>query len=92
MKAVLLAIALGCLGMAHASAQGLPGVPNLAAIADSKSWTLVHASAEGVEMDGRRAVRLTADRLLVGGNQRQAGLFVDSAEGIYANFRITPNP
>jgi hypothetical protein len=35
---------------------------------------------------------LVTARLLGGGTKRPAGLFVDSAEGIYANFRITPNP
>lgn len=35
--------------------------PDLATIADRKAWKIVHATAEAVDMDGRRAVRLKAE-------------------------------
>lgn len=61
MKIVMHALALGLLGLAHANAQERTDVPNLAAMADPASWKVSHAAAETLEVDGKRAVRLTAD-------------------------------
>jgi hypothetical protein len=61
MKTIALAMALTCLGLTHVSAQGRPDVPNLAAVTDARAWKLIHASAENVEADGKRAVRLVAE-------------------------------
>ena len=60
MNVIMLAVALTCFGLTHASAQENPDIPNLAAVADANSWRLIHATAESVELDGKRAVRLTA--------------------------------
>lgn len=41
-------------------AQVGPETPNLATVADATAWKVVHASAEAVAIDGKRAVRLIA--------------------------------
>ncbi len=61
MNVIMLTIALTCLGLAHADAQERHDIPNVATVADAKSWRLIHARAESVEVDGKRAVRLTAE-------------------------------
>jgi len=61
MNVIIVTIALSLLGLTHASAQGRPNIPNLAAVADANAWRLIHATAESVELDGKRAVRLTAE-------------------------------
>jgi hypothetical protein len=47
--------------LVHANAQERPDFPNPATVADANSWKLIHATAESVELDGKRAVRLTAE-------------------------------
>ncbi len=60
MKITLLAAAFALLGLPPAHGQARPEVPSLAAIADATAWTVLHATAERVDVDGKRAVRLTA--------------------------------
>jgi len=43
-----------------------------------------------VFLDGARQPSLTVRRLKAGGERRPAGLFVDVAEGLYANFEVKP--
>ncbi len=54
-------LVLTFLGWASANAQMSAIVPNLAAVADAKSWKVIHATAESVVVDGRQAVHLTAE-------------------------------
>lgn len=61
MHIVTLAAALVLAGMPSAFGQSTPAAPNLAAIADGKSWTLIHATGERLDGEGRPAVRLTAE-------------------------------
>jgi len=61
MNAIVLAATLVCFGSLHASAQAGAGVADPATVADAKAWNLVHTTAESVEVDGKRAVRLTAE-------------------------------
>jgi hypothetical protein len=61
MKTIALAMALACLGLTHVNAQERPDMPSLAAVADARSWRILHATAESVEADGKRAVRLVAE-------------------------------
>ena len=61
MKIIALTVALAYLGLAHVSAQERPELPNLAAVTDARAWKLFHATAENVETDGKRAVRLVAE-------------------------------
>jgi hypothetical protein len=41
--------------------QAKPEVPDLSTIADGKAWKVMHAGAQAVDADGRRAVRLVAE-------------------------------
>jgi hypothetical protein len=43
-----------------------------------------------VYVDGAKEPCLTVDRLAEGGRGRRVGLFVDSADGLYAGLKITP--
>lgn len=61
MNVIILTMALTCFGLTHASAQEVPLIPDLAAVADANAWRLIHATAESLEVDGKRAVRLTAE-------------------------------
>ena len=61
MNVIILTMALACFGLTHANAQEGPFTPNLAAITDAKSWRLIHTTAENLEVDGKRAVRLIAE-------------------------------
>jgi hypothetical protein len=51
------------MGLTLARAQPLdkPEAPNLSTVADSKAWRLLHAQAESVVVDGKRAVHLIAE-------------------------------
>ena len=60
-KFILLALALNCLGLSSVNAQQGTGTPDLATVADAKAWRVFHATAESLEMDGKRTVRLTAE-------------------------------
>ena len=59
MNARHLTAALLCLGLSQAIAQEKPETPNLATITDTKAWKVTHTKAESIELDGKRAVRLS---------------------------------
>lgn len=61
MNTNILTAALVCLGLSHAHAQEKPDTPNLATVADGKAWKVTHATAESMELDGKRAVKLMAE-------------------------------
>jgi hypothetical protein len=61
MKIIVLTLALSCLGLTHVIAQERPDTPDLGAVTDAKSWKIFHATAETMEVDGKRAVRLVAE-------------------------------
>jgi hypothetical protein len=61
MKIILLTLALSGLVSTPVDAQQKPDTPDLAAVTDARSWKVFHATAETMEMDGRRAVRLVAE-------------------------------
>ena len=61
MKFPLVAAALVLLCPALACGQSGSVTPDLAAIADARTWTVSHATGESVDVDGRRAVRLIAE-------------------------------
>jgi hypothetical protein len=61
MNALMLALTLLCFGSTHASAQAKVESVNPATVADARAWKLMHTTAESVEVDGHRAVRLVAE-------------------------------
>jgi hypothetical protein len=61
MKTIALTLALSCLGWTYVNAQEKPDTPDLAAVTDARSWKIVHAAAETIDADGKRAVRLVAE-------------------------------
>lgn len=61
MKIILLTLALSGLVSIPVDAQQTPDTPDLAVVTDAKSWRVFHATAETVETDGKRAVRLVAE-------------------------------
>ena len=65
-------------------------------VPDPDAWfhARVEVSDERVRVfvDGAQAPSLVVDRLSKGGVRRPAGLFVDSADGIYANLSVMPGP
>jgi hypothetical protein len=58
-----LAAAIACFGLSqiHAQAAEKTDMPDLATIANPKAWKVTHATAESVEVNGKRAVRLLAE-------------------------------
>ena len=61
-KCIILSLALNCFGLTSVIAEQRTGTPELATVADAKAWQVSHATAEALEVDGRRAIRLTAER------------------------------
>lgn len=61
MNIFTLAPLLAALAWTPVNAQATPDTPNLATVADAKAWKVFHASAESVDIDGKRALRLIAD-------------------------------
>lgn len=61
MNIVTLAPLLAALVWTPVNALATPDTPNLATVADAKAWKVFHASAESVDIDGKRAVRLIAE-------------------------------
>jgi hypothetical protein len=55
------AVAVSGLFAAVLNARAELATPDLSTIASGKSWRVVHAQADSMEMDGKRAVRLTAE-------------------------------
>lgn len=58
---MIIVVAVACPVFVQAQTQPGAGSPNLSSIADGKSWTVTHATAEAVELDGRQVVRLVAE-------------------------------
>lgn len=64
-------------------------------VPDPDAW--FHATIEVTELqvrvfvNGAKEPSLVTRRLHVGGDKRPLGLFVDSAEGLYANLKVTPS-
>jgi len=61
MKFIALALLYACLGVTVVRAQTVPATPELATVADSRSWAVTHADAASMAMDGKRVVRLIAE-------------------------------
>ena len=61
MNIIILALTLICFGLTQVNARESPDTPNLATIADAKSWKVFHATAESLDIEGKRSVRLTAE-------------------------------
>ena len=59
-NAIALTIALTCLASGPGWAQQRAAVPDLATIADGSAWKVSNAKPEAVNVDGKRAARLTA--------------------------------
>jgi hypothetical protein len=62
MRIRFLVAAIACFAFpqAHVWAADKYDTPNLATITDPQAWKVTHATAESVEVDGKRAVRLVA--------------------------------
>jgi len=58
-KIIVLGLALSLFGLPPATAQQRSGTPDLATVTDAKAWKVSDATAETMEVDGRRAIRLT---------------------------------
>lgn len=61
MKFIALALLYACLGIIAGHAQTVPATPELASVADSRSWAVTHADATSMDADGKRVVRLIAE-------------------------------
>jgi len=60
-KFIVLTLALSFFGLTSVNAQQGTGTPALTTVADAKAWRVSHATAEALEVDGKRAIRLTAE-------------------------------
>ena len=61
MKAIVLALIFAILGPVAVSAQTNAVKPDFSTVADSRAWSITHADARSMEMDGKRAIRLIAE-------------------------------
>ena len=61
MNVSVLILTLASLGLSQVSGQGRPISLDLSSIGDGKSWEVLHADAESMEVDGKRVVRLIAE-------------------------------
>ena len=61
MKFVEASTVIACLLIAQLHAHATTESPNLSSVADSKAWTVTHATAATLDLDGRQAVRLIAE-------------------------------
>lgn len=59
-NAIAAIVALACFGAGPGWTQARADAPDLATINDARAWKVSNATAEPVNVDGRRAVRLTA--------------------------------
>ena len=57
---IVFTVAFCFVALNSANAQQPFGTPELAAVADARAWRVSHATAEALEVDGKRAIRLTA--------------------------------
>jgi hypothetical protein len=57
----ILTLALTFLGLTSVNAQHGSATAELATVADAKAWKVSDAKAEALEVDGKRAIRLTAE-------------------------------
>jgi hypothetical protein len=60
MKTMVSALMFATLGLAAGCAHIGASAPALQPIADSAAWTITHASANDLDIDGKRAIRLAA--------------------------------
>lgn len=61
MRVIAVTAMLACLALAPFAAHARPQAPVLSTVADGKSWRVLQTGAEALEVDVKRAVRLTAE-------------------------------